>query len=157
MCTGIEIAVLASGALAAGSAIHQGQVQKNYADYQSDQAQADAEAAKGAAQVEAERIRKASKQQREQAVAALAGSGVNVDSGTALRIDQEISSNAGQDAYLTMVGGSDRAARLNADAQGFRLQGNNARTAGYVSAGTSLLAATTNNGRGWKKAAGAGA
>ena len=144
---------IAAAAATAGAAIHQGEVQSNYNDYLGDQAAADAKAEAGAAQVEAERIRKQAKAQRAQAVAALAGSGVDVNSSTALKIDQTIDKNAEQDAYLTMVGGSDQAARLNASAGGYHQQASQAMSAGYVSAGTSLLSASTNNGKGWKKAA----
>lgn len=133
------IAAVASAAIAAGSAIHQGEVQSNYAKYQQDQAQADALAKQQAAQVEAERIRKAGQQQRSQAIAALAGSGVNVDSTTAVRIDQTIGQNANQDAFQTIANGNNQAARLNADAVGYGQQASNALTAGYVGAAGSLL------------------
>lgn len=143
---------IAAAAASAGAAIHQGEVQSNYGKYQRDQAAADAEAQRGAAQVEAERIRKAGKQQRAEAIAALAASGVNVDSATAVKIDQEITHNAEQDAYLTIVGGNDKAARLNAQGEGAYLQGRQGKMAGYVNAGSSLLEGASNVARGWKQA-----
>jgi len=144
---------IAAAAASAGAAIHQGEVQSNYGKYQRDQAQADADAARGAAQVEADRIRKAGKQQRAEAIAALAASGVDVNSATAVKIDQEITHNAEQDAYLTIVGGNDNAARLNAQGQGAYLQGQQGKMAGYVNAGSSLLQGASNVSRGWKKPA----
>lgn len=155
MCTGVEIALLAASAVSAGAAIHQGEVQSNFGKYQRDQAAADAAAQKGAAQVEAERIRKAAKQQRAEAIAALASSGVDVNSATAVRIDQEINHNAEQDAYLTIVGGNDKAARLNAQGEGAYLQGQQAKTAGYINASSSLLQGYA-QAAGWKKPAAAG-
>jgi hypothetical protein len=76
MCTGVEIALVASSVLAAGGAVASGQQQKKMANYQAAQAEADAEASKAAAKVEAERIRKAGRQQASAANAALAASGV---------------------------------------------------------------------------------
>lgn len=146
-------AVLQWGALAlsAGAAIHQGETQKNYQNYLAAQADADAKAEVGAATVEAERIRKAGKKQRSEAIAALAASGVDVNSSTALKIDQEIARGAEEDAFLTIAGGNDRSARLNAEAGGARTAASNARTAGYVNAANSLLVAGSNSGRGWKR------
>src|SRR3546814_7021051 len=63
------------------------------AKFAADQAEADARAEQGAAQVEAERIRREGKRQRSKAVAAAAAAGVDVDSPTALKIDQEIRSD----------------------------------------------------------------
>lgn len=146
------VAAISSAVIAGGAAIHQGEVQSNYAQYQKDQAQADANAKREAAMVRAEQIRKSAKAQKARAVAALAGSGVNVDSGTALNINQTIDKNAEQDAFLTIVGGNDSALRLESAAHGYGTQAANDKTAGYINAGTTLLGATTNNGKGWKKA-----
>jgi hypothetical protein len=146
-------AVLQWGALALGaaSAIHQGETQKNYNNYLAAQSDADARAEVAAATVEAERIRKAGRKQRSEAIAALAASGVDVNSSTALKIDQEIARGAEEDAFLTIAGGNDRSARLNAEAGGARTAARNAKTAGYVNAASSLLVAGTNSGRGWKR------
>ncbi|WP_313248994.1 hypothetical protein [Stenotrophomonas acidaminiphila] len=154
MCTGVEIVMLGGALLGAGAAVHQGQTQKNYNNYLAAQAEADARAEQSAARVEAERIRKAGKQQKSEAIAALAASGVDVTSGTALKIDQEIGRASSEDAFLTLAGGRDRAARLNADAQGSRMAGSRAQTAGYLNATNTLLVAGTNSGKGWKKAGG---
>ncbi|TWT23605.1 hypothetical protein FQY83_02960 [Luteimonas marina] len=153
MCEPVTLGIImgASSLLAGGSAVHQGQTQKNYNNYLANQAEADARAEAGAAQVEAERIRKAGKKQRSEAIAALAASGVDVNSGTALVIDREIARGAEEDAFLTMAGGSDRAARLSADASGRRGAASRAGTAGYINAASTLLQAGTNYGRGWKK------
>lgn len=70
MCTGVEIALVASSVLAAGGAVVQGQQQQKMANYQAAQAEADADAAKAAAKVQAEKIRKAGQHQAAQANAA---------------------------------------------------------------------------------------
>lgn len=154
MCTGVEILVGASALLGAGTAYYQGQQQKAYANYQSAQAEADAKAAQGAAQVEAERIRKAGKQQRSEAIASLAASGVDVNSGTSLKIDQQIAQDSGEDAVLALTNGSNQAARLNAQAEGYRISGSQASTAGYLNAANTLLIGGTTIAKGWKRSGG---
>lgn len=138
--------------LAAGAAVHQAQTQSNYNEYLSNQAQADARAEAGAAQVEAERIRKAAKKQRGEAIAALAASGVDVNSSTALKIDQDITRDSEEDAGLSILGGQYRGRVLNAEAQGYRSAASRARGAGYTGAATSLLQGGASAMRGWKMA-----
>ncbi|HDS1149917.1 TPA: hypothetical protein QDZ66_000632 [Pluralibacter gergoviae] len=152
MCTGIEVALVASSVLAAGGAVAAGQQQKKMANYQANQAEADAEASRAAARVEAERIRKAGREQAAQANAALAGSGVETGAGTALRITSDITGDAEQDAYLTTVNGINTANRYQAQAQADRIGGRNAANAGYISAGSSLLSAGGKAYSGWKTA-----
>lgn len=149
MCTGVEIALVASSVLAAGGAVASGQQQKKMANYQAAQAEADAEASKAAAKVEAERIRKAGRQQASAANAALAASGVETGEGTALRVTSGISGDAEQDAFQTILSGNNQGARLNAQAQADRISGRNAATSGYISAGSSLLSAGSKAYSGW--------
>jgi len=156
MCTGAEVLLVGSTLLGTGAAVHQAQTQSNYNNYLAAQAAADAKAEKGAAEVEAERIRKAGKQQRAEAIAALAASGVDVNSGTALKIDQRIARDSEEDAVLTLTGGSDRALRLEAEAQGSRQAASRAQAAGYVSAAGNLLQGGYKLANGWKKAGGGG-
>lgn len=152
MCTGVEIALVASSVLAAGGAVAQGQQQKKMANYQAAQANADADAARAAGRVEADRIRKAGRQQASQANAALAASGVETGEGTALRITSDITGDAEQDAYTTIINGMNTGARYNAQAQADRISGKNAANAGYINAGSSLLQAGGTAYTGWKKA-----
>lgn len=154
MCTGVEIAYVAGMVLAAGGAVHQAQTQANYQEYQADQAEADARAEAGMAKVEAERIRKAAKKQRSEAIAAMAASGMDVNSSTALKIDEQITRDSEEDAALVMFGADDRSRRLQAEAGGYRNMASNTRNSGYVAATSSLLRAGTNSGRGWKRPAG---
>lgn len=152
MCTGIEIAAVASTVLAAGGAVAQGQQQRKMANYQANQAQADAEAQRAAAKVEADKIRKAGREQAAAANAALAASGVETGEGTALRITSGITGDAEEDAYTTIMNGYNQGARLNAQAQADRISGRNASTSGYINAGSSLLSAGGKAYDGWKKA-----
>jgi hypothetical protein len=124
--------------------------------FQSDQMAADAAAERGAAEVEAMRIRKAGKMQRAQATAAAAASGVDVNSPTAVKIDQTISQNAEEDALLTILGGRDRSARMGQqsylDRQGASLarqEGRQRNTATLISTAGNLTGMYSN----WKRAA----
>jgi hypothetical protein len=140
MCTGMEVLLLASTAVSVGTAIHQGEQQQDWNNYEANQATADATAERGAAAVQADKIRKMARLQAGEANAALSASGVSTGEGTALLINEDIYANAEQDAVMTIFGGNDRANRGNADAAGYRLKGSQAKTAGYLNATSSLLA-----------------
>lgn len=160
MCTGLEIAVL--GLMAAGTATTlyaqdtAAKQQESDLKYQAAQAEADAKAEAGAAQVEADRLRKASKAQRAQAVAAAAASGIDVSSPTALKIDEEIVSNAEEDATLTVLQGSDRAKRLGQQAALDRAGASQIRSAGRINQAATLLGGASNaavyGNDAWKRA-----
>lgn len=81
--------------------------------FQAAQGEADARTAQGAAIVEANRIREAAKQQRASAVAAASASGVDISSPTSVKIDEKIVASSEEDALLTILGGTDRSARIN--------------------------------------------
>jgi hypothetical protein len=153
------VAAIAGAVIGAGVAIHGQEVQKNQleanAAHDAEQAAADAAAQKGAAQVEAERIRKAAKQQRAQAVAAAAASGVDVNSPTAVKIDETVNKNAETDAALTLYNGADTAARINQQGQASLINAKaQGKAIGTQQIGTLLsgVSAATNYGQGWKKA-----
>ncbi|ECW0140348.1 hypothetical protein F3E67_18720 [Salmonella enterica subsp. salamae] len=150
MCTGLlEVAAIGASVLSAGGAIYSGQQQKKMANYQAAQAEADAETSKAAARVEADRIRKAGREQAAAANASLAASGVETGEGTALRITSGITGDAEQDAFQTILNGANQSARLNAQASADRISGRNASTSGYISAGSSLLSAGSKAYSGW--------
>lgn len=155
MCTGVEIAAIGASVLAAGGAVYSGQQQKKMSNYQAAQAEADAEASQKAARVEADRIRKAGARQAAAANAAMAASGVETGEGTALRITSGITEDSEQDAYQTILNGANSASRLQAQAQADRFSGNNAATAGYINAGSSLLSGGAKAYNGWKTRQGA--
>lgn len=152
MCTGVEIAAVGASLLSGAGAVVSGLQQQKMANYQAAQAEADAEAEKASAKVEAERIRKAGRQQAAATNAAMAASGVETGEGTALRITSGITEDAEQDAYQTILNGANSASRLQAQAQADRISGRNAATAGNISAGSSLLSAGGTAYSGWQKA-----
>lgn len=152
----IYLAVAAYGTYAAVQGQQtQGRQAEANANFSAEQAAADARAEAGLASIEAERIRRAGKRQRSEAMAAAAASGVDIDSPTAVKISEEITKNSEQDAYLTILGGADRGARLNQGGQAARIEGRSARDAANLQSTGSLISfagTATNYGQGWKKA-----
>ena len=120
--------------------------------FQAKQAEADANAERGAAQVEADRIRKAAKAQRATATAQAAAAGIDVNSPTAVKIDEEIVSNSEEDAFMTLLNGSDRGARLNQQASADRIGAGVVRSNGKMQQGATLLSAAGSMSTGWKRA-----
>lgn len=149
MCEASTIMLVAAG-VSAGTAIYQGQQAEEMGDYKNAQAQADANAAQGDAEVQAMQIREAGKRQRSAAVAAQSASGVDIGSGTAELINTEITKGAEQDAISTILSGRYRGQQLSNQGAFAKIKGENAANAGYASAaGTALNAGSTYNG-GWK-------
>jgi len=141
-----------STALSVLGTVSAGNQQAAQANYQADQARADAQAEKGAAQVQAEKIRKAGRQQQAQARTSLAASGVDVNDGTSTIINQSIGANAEEDALTAILNGSNRANKLNAQADAYDISASNAKTSSYINA-TSALASGYQAASGWKTAA----
>lgn len=151
---GIETAVLIGAAVvSAGTAYYAGEQQKKAADANADQAEADAAAAAGAAEVEARKIREATRRQQGEAQAALASSGVQVGIGTAELIQQDIAQRGEEDALTTILNGRNRGRLMGREAEALRIGGRNARTAGYLNAGSSLISGYSAYGRasGWRQ------
>lgn len=140
MCTGLEIFTIASTAFSAVSQINQGRQEQKFRNYQADQAQADAQAEREVGMIKADKTRKAGRAQQSEARAALAASGVEVGAGTPLLIEGEIARSAEEDALQEMLYGSRKGTRLDTEAQGFRMAGENAAAAGRTKAIGSVLA-----------------
>lgn len=152
MCDPITLTIMsaASTAMSVLGSLKQGEQQKDYANYQAAQANADAKAERDAAEVHADKIRKAAKLQASEARAALAGSGVDVGQGTPVDINSSIYKNAEEDAWTAILGGKNKGAQLDAQAEGMRISGNNAETASYFNAAGSALSGAVQIGKGWK-------
>lgn len=152
MCDPVTLTVLTVGTtlLGAYSQVQQGKQDQAWSNYQAAQTDADARTERSAAQVEAERIRKLGKRQAAEAEATFAGSGVDINSGSALDINRDITAGAEEDASLAILGGNDRAARLNQQATADRLGGASARRAGNINATTTLLQGAASVSKGWK-------
>lgn len=130
--------------------IQQGKQAAEFGKYQAAQANADANAAKGDAQVEAERIRQMGKRTRSAAIAALAGSGVDVNEGSALVIQKDITKNSEQDAQTTILGGSQRALLIKTQGQIDNMKGQQAKSASYIGAASTLAQGAATIASNWK-------
>lgn len=152
MCDPLTLTIMsaASTAMSVVGSLQQGQQQKAYANYQAAQAEADAKAERDAAEVHADKIRKAAKLQAGEARAALAGSGVDVGSGTPVDINSSIYANAEEDAWSAILGGKSKSNQLNAQAEGLRISGKNAESASYMKAAGSALYGAASIAKGWK-------
>ena len=151
MCDPVTLGYLALGAsgISAVSSIQSGRQQEAIADYQADQAEADAETAKQAAQIEGDKHREKVKRLAASARAAIAAAGFSLDSVTAEAINFDIIKRGEEDALINIKDAGDAASRLRAQADALRIGGNNAKTAGYAQAASSLLGTYAQAKGGW--------
>lgn len=157
MSGGISAAtVLAASSLALGvySTIQAGSDKKDLANDNAEMARRNAAQTQDAAVAQAEKIRKAAAIQKSQANAGLAASGVDLSSGSSVKINEEITKNSEQDAYTTILNGSRGAASSLQQASMFERSGRNAANASFLNAGSSLLSGGARIGSGWKTSAG---
>lgn len=129
--------------------------QESNLKFQAAQTAADAKAMQGEAEVEAMRIRRAAKAQRATATAQAAASGIDVNSPTAIRINEEITKNSEEDALLTIMGGGNRSARMGQQAYMDRQGASLARSEGRMQNTGTLLsgaAGAMNTYSNWKRA-----
>lgn len=142
MCTSAVLMALSTGVSVAGQ-LSQGRAQQRAAN--ADAAAQDIAAAqeRDAAMVEAKRIRAAGDRASGAARAQLAASGVDVGSGTAVVIDQEITQGAETDAEYMLLTGDRRGRAYNTAAAQSRARGKGA-VAG------SVLGAVSTGLQGWK-------
>lgn len=142
MCISATTLLIASAAASAAGAVASGVQARNQGKYQAAQAQADADAQQSEGRVLAERIRKAGAQQRSEAMAAFARSGVSIDNGTPLEINRRIAGDYELDARTALFDRDAAAAQLRARGEGARIAGGNAF-------GNALLSAAGTAARGW--------
>lgn len=148
---GIETILLAVGtAVSAGAAIMQGQQAKKTGEVNAELQRREGEGQKDAAVAQAEKIRKAQKQAIGAANAANAASGVAIGEGSAVRINEQIYKDSEDDAFSSLLTGTRRQQSANDQASISRWQGNNAQTAGYLNAGSSVLSGGAKVAKGWK-------
>jgi len=152
MCTGAELLIagsIASAGVSTVSALSQASQQEATAQYQRDQATADAQTAAISANLQARQIRTATDRQRADARAALASSGVTVGAGTAEQIDQTVNARGEQDALSAIYGGTVKSQQITTAGNLNALQSENAATASRINATTSALNGFAAVGKGW--------
>lgn len=149
MCTGAEIFLLAMASTAATATLYQADTAKNTADANAELARREGEQVKDNAVAQAEKIRKAGQAAAGRANAALAGSGVSIGEGTALRINEEIYRDSESDAYSTLLTGTRRQRNAEDSALMSEYEGKAAQTGGYLNTAASLLSTGASYGQ-WK-------
>ena len=154
MCTGVEIAYLlaASAAVSVAGTMIVAEGQKEQANAQAQASINDAAYEADAYKQQADKIRRAGKEQVGATNAALAASGVKLAEGTPLELKKTIIQRSEEDAMTAILNGG-RATSAGAEqASIYGKAGKNAMTAGYAqSASTVLGAAVDYNRGGWKK------
>lgn len=154
MCDPITLIVAGTALVGAYGQYSAGQTQKDMYRYEAKQGEADARAEKGAAVVEAERIRKMGKRAAAEASVALAANGGDLSSAGSLAINRDIYRSSEEDAYFALVGGEDRSKRMMASAQLDKMRGTAAGQAGVYSAIGTLGQGAAQAYGGWKQAKG---
>lgn len=150
MCEPTTIIMGIAAVVGAYATYQSGETQEDFAEYEAEQREADAKAEAGAAQVEADRIRKAGRKAAAEANAAIAASGAQLSSAGSLAINREIYRGAEEDAYFALIGGKDRAARLNASAGLSRARGKAASNAGTLGAFSTALSGAAGVANQWR-------
>lgn len=135
MCDPVSITV---AAVSAGSALFQGQAQKQAANAQAEQLRRQADAQRDQAQAASEQVGRDTTRTRSAARAALAGSGVDVGDGSAIVIDRDIQQRGNFDAYNAILSGNRAATNSETSAAMARSAGRNAQTASFLQAGASV-------------------
>ena len=138
---------MAWAAVAAVAAIGSAAI-TGYSSYQNNkamgrQAEADSKAVAAQGRLEAERIRKDKEKAQSSARAALAESGLDVNEGTSVVINDQIERDGNYDAAMAEITGKNTSNRLRAEASGHR---SNANTALAVGAFNTVAAGA----KGWK-------
>lgn len=133
---------ISTGVSIAGQ-LQQGRAARAAADAEARAAENLAAQTRDAAQQEAKRIRLAGDRTRGAARAAMAASGIDVNSGTAVTIEDDIATSSEMDAYMTLLTGERKSTSLQDSAAISRSRGANAMTA-------SLLGSVTTGLQGWK-------
>lgn len=143
MC--ISAVMLAANAVQAGAAIQQGRAQKAYGEYQAKAAERDANIAEGEARAHADKIRKAGRSAQADAQAAVAASGLSVNSTSSMDINAQIGADFESDALASIYTGQNQGEALRSGGQYAKAQG---RTANR----SALLSAAAIGAQGWNRA-----
>ncbi|MEJ2895810.1 hypothetical protein RVU96_16775 [Bordetella avium] len=136
----IALSALAGSTVIGGlSSISQGRQEDQYQREMARQEQEQAAQERDAAVAQAEKIRRAGRQQSAAADAAFAASGVAIGEGTPVLINEQITRDSEEDAYMSILTGERRGRALDTQAALRRQAGSNARSAGIAGAFGSVL------------------
>ena len=139
MCTGIEIMAIGGIAMNAGSQMYGGLKEKEAGYKQQALNEVDARSILASAQNTVKQIRRQKQAVQSAARAAYAGSGIDVNSGVADLIDNDINVRASEDMYQVLVEGGQQADRVRAVGKAAAKAGEDADTASTINAGATVL------------------
>lgn len=143
MCISAGMMMALSTGVSIAGQLQQGQAARAAANAEARQQELAAAQERDAAMAEAKRIRNAGAKASGAARAQLAASGIDVGSGTAVVIDEEITRESETDAEYTLLTGQRRSGALEYSAAQSRSRGRNAVTA-------SVLGSVSTGLQGWK-------
>jgi hypothetical protein len=143
MCISAGMMMALSTGVSIVGQLQQGQAAKAAANAQARADELQAAQQRDAAMQEADRIRKAGEKTKGAARAQMAANGIDVNSGTAITIEDDIGQGAESDAQMTLLTGNRRGAALDFSASQERARGRNAVTG-------SVLGSISTGLTGWK-------
>lgn len=142
MCDPVSLTLALTVGMAAMTAHGQMQAADAAADAAEAQGQAIATQAgqeQDAANAQAERVRAAAKRQKAEATAAFSASGVSVDAGTPLKINEEITRGGSLDALNTIISAGRQGEASITEAAGLGAKAAATRKAGQIQAASTLM------------------
>jgi hypothetical protein len=134
-------AIIAAAALSATAAIAEGRAAANEAKAQAALRDQQARRQREVAAYQEDRTRRDAERVQGAQRARLAASGIDPAAGTALLLQEELAGQSELNALLARAQGEGDARLLEFQANVDRLRGRNARTTGYLRAGSTLLSA----------------
>lgn len=143
MCISAATVLALSAGVSAVGQLQQGRANRKAGEAQASQDERLAAQQQDSAREEADRIRRAGDRTRGAARAQVAASGISVNSGSALLIDEEIDRNAESDAMEVLLTGKRQSDASLSSAGQARARGRNAQTA-------SVLGAVSTGLQGWR-------
>lgn len=136
------LAVIGAVVSAAGT-VMQGNAAVKAADFNTDVAKKNADAAAQQAAFDAEQTRDKNKRVLAAQRAAYSASGIDPDAGTAIDVQADSAAQGEMDALVSIYTGAASANSITARARLGKMEAQGARSAGYVSAGGTVLGGVT--------------
>lgn len=154
MCEPVTILTVGAMAVGAYATYQSGQTEKAFAEREAQQTVADAQAERGDAKVEADRIMRMKAAALAETNAGIAGSGQDLGSAGALQLNRAVSTAANEDAFFALIGGDRRGQRMEQQAKLTRARGQAAARGATYSAFGQLAQAGATGYSGWLKSKG---
>ena len=114
-----------AAAVAVAGASYSAYSQRQQGKFAEAQSEADAEAEKARSRLEAQRVLEESRRTRSTAAAQAAESGLDLEIGTPVVIDEQIAYDANQDAWMTRLTGQSRAKSIQGAGTATKINANN--------------------------------